>query len=56
MPGYDAHHSFDHDLGGHVFYPCGLAADKSGNVYVCDGSTQEVLVSRPFYYVVLTTN
>ena len=41
--------SFVHNLGGHLFYPCRLAADKSGNVYVCDGSTQEVLVSRPFY-------
>ena len=41
--------SLVYNLGGHVFYPCGLAADKSGNVYVCDGYTQEVLVSRPFY-------
>ena len=36
-------------LGGDLFYPCGLAADKFGNIYVCDGGTQEVLVSRPFY-------
>ena len=41
--------SFVCKLGGHVLFPRGLAADKSGNIYVCDGSTQEVLVARPFY-------
>ena len=41
--------SFVHKLRGYLLDPCGLAADKSGNIYVCDGSTQEVLVSRPFY-------
>ena len=34
---------------GHLLDPLGLAADKFGNMYVCDGSTQEVLVSRPFH-------
>ena len=27
--------------------PCGVAVDKTGNVYVCDNVTGEVLVSRP---------
>ena len=42
--------SFVRKLGGHqLLDPRGLAADKSGNMYVCDGRTQEVLVARPFY-------
>ena len=30
------------------FNPCGVAADKTGNVYVYDYVTGEVLVSRPY--------
>ena len=41
--------SFVRKLGGHLLDPVGLAADKSGNIYVCDHGSQEVLVSRPFY-------
>ena len=41
--------SFVRKLSGHLLNPRGLTADKSGNIYVCNGSTQKVLVSRPFY-------
>ena len=42
--------SFVRRLGGKlVLDPRGLAADKSGNIYVCDHGSNEVLVSRPFY-------
>ena len=41
--------SFVCKLGGHLLDPHGLAADKCGNIYVCDGGSNEVLVSRPFY-------
>ena len=41
--------SFVRKLRGCLFNPRGLTADKSGNIYVCDHGTNEVLVSRPFY-------
>ena len=41
--------SFVHKFESCLFYPRGLAADKSGNIYVCDRGTRQVLVSRPFY-------
>ena len=41
--------SFVRKLGGHLDDPRGLAADKSGNIYVCDYGSLEVLVSRSFY-------
>ena len=41
--------SFVRKLGIKIFDPTGVAADKFGNIYVCNSGTQEVLVSRPFY-------
>ena len=41
--------SFVRKLRGRFLDPVGLAADKSGNIYVCDRGTRQVLVSRPFY-------
>ena len=35
-------------LGRSPLNPCGVAVDKTGNVYVCDYVTGEVLVSRPY--------
>ena len=32
-----------------MFNPCGVAVDKTGNMYVCDGCSGEVLVSKPLY-------
>ena len=32
------------------FDPAGVAIDNSGNLYVCDTSSREVLVSKPSQY------
>ena len=44
-------YQFSRPLYGHtpIQHNHGVAADKNGNVYVCDYVTGEVLVSRPRY-------